>query len=95
MLEEKIVLQKAIQVLEHQLLQQGGCINQVLSDWRNNDENWKRMYKQVANSKARLSIQSRGEHMYIDHITIQVQKIVHESQRMSEKMQALIKEYYL
>ena len=38
-LEEKIALQKAIQVLEHQLLRQRGRINQVLSDWRNNDEN--------------------------------------------------------
>ena len=33
--------------------------------------------------------------MYIDHITIQVEKIVHESRRMSEKVQALIEEYYL
>ena len=32
--------------------------------------------------------------MYIDHITIQVWKIVHESRRMSKKIQALIKEYY-
>ena len=94
-LEEKTALQKAIQVLEHQLLRQGDRINQVLSNWRNNDENWRRMYKQVANSNARLSTQSRGEQMYIDHITIQVWKIVHKSRRMSEKMQALIKEYYL
>ena len=33
--------------------------------------------------------------MYIDHITIQVQKTIHESQRMSKKTQALIREYYL
>ena len=32
--------------------------------------------------------------MYIDHITIQVKKIVHESRRMSEKVQALIEEHY-
>ena len=32
--------------------------------------------------------------MYINHITIQVKKIVHESRKMSEKTQALIKEYY-
>ena len=32
--------------------------------------------------------------MYIDHITIQVRKIVHESRKMSEKTQALIKKYY-
>ena len=32
--------------------------------------------------------------MYIDYITIQVKKIVQESQRMSEKVQALIEEYY-
>ena len=32
--------------------------------------------------------------MYIDHITIQVKKIVHESRRMLEKTQVLIKEYY-
>ena len=38
-LEEKIALQKAIQVLEHQLLRQGGHMNQVLLDWRDNDEN--------------------------------------------------------
>ena len=94
MLEEKTVLQKVIQVLEHQLFRQGGRINQVLSDWRNNDENWKRMYKQVADSNARLSTQSRGEQMYIDHIIVQVRKIVHESRRMSEKTQALIREYY-
>ena len=31
-MEEKTALQKAIQVLEHQLLQQGGRINQVLTD---------------------------------------------------------------
>ena len=93
-LEENTTLQKAIQVLEHQLLRQGGRINQVLSDWRDNDENWRRMYKQVADSNARLSAQSWWEQMYIDHITIQIKKIVHESQRMSEKTQALIKKYY-
>ena len=93
-LEEKTALQKAIQVLEHQLLRQGGRINQVLSDLRNNDENWRRMYKQVADSNTRLSTQSRGEQMYIDHITIQVRKIIHESRRMSKKTQALIREYY-
>ena len=32
--------------------------------------------------------------MYIDHITIQVRKIVHESRRISGKTQALIREYY-
>ena len=94
MLEEKTTLQKAIQVLEHQLFWQGGRINQMILDWRNNDENWRRMYKQVADSNTRLSTQSRGEQMYIDHITIQVWKIVHESRRMSEKTQALIQEYY-
>ena len=52
------------------------------------------MYKQAADSNARLSTQSRGEQMYIDHITIQVNKIVHESLRMSEKTQVLIREYY-
>ena len=52
------------------------------------------MYKQVVDSNARLSAQSRGEQMYIDHITIQVWKIVHKSRRMSEKIQALIQEYY-
>ena len=93
-LKEKTVLQKAIQVLEHQLLRQGGRINQVLLDWRSNDENWRRMYKQVAESNAQLSAQSQGEQMYIDHITIQVRKIVHESRKMSEKTQALIREYY-
>ena len=31
-LEEKTALQKTTQVLEHQLLRQGGRINQVLSD---------------------------------------------------------------
>ena len=52
------------------------------------------MYGQVADSNAQLNAQSRGEQMYIDHITIQVKKIVHESWRMSEKTQALIREYY-
>ena len=52
------------------------------------------MYKQVADSNARLSTQSRGEQMYIDHITVQVWKIVHESWKMSEKTQTLIREYY-
>ena len=94
-LKEKIALQKVIQVLEYQLLQQGGRINQVLSDQRNNDENQRKMYKQVANSNVWLSTQSRGEQMYIDHITIQVWKIVHEFRRMSKKRQALIMEYYL
>ena len=32
--------------------------------------------------------------MYIDPITIQVKKIVHESRKMSEKVQALIEEHY-
>ena len=32
--------------------------------------------------------------MYINHIITQFKKIVHESRRMSEKTQALIKEYY-
>ena len=43
------------------------------------------MYKQVADSNARLSTQSRGEQMYVDHIIIQVRKIVHESQSVSSK----------
>ena len=52
------------------------------------------MYRQVADSNAQLSVQSQGEQMYVDHITIQVWKIVHESRRMSEKTHALIQEYY-
>ena len=32
--------------------------------------------------------------MYIDHITVQVKKIVHESRRMSERVQVLVEEYY-
>ena len=48
----------------------------------------------MANSNDQLSAQSRGEQMYIDHITLQVKKIIHESHRMSEKTQALIEEYY-
>ena len=32
--------------------------------------------------------------MYIDHITIQVKKIIHESRKMLEKVQTLIEEYY-
>ena len=51
------------------------------------------MYGQVANSNAQLTAQNRGGQMYIDHITVQVKKIVHESCRMSEKTQALIEEY--
>ena len=66
----------------------------MLSNWRDNDEHWRMMYKQIADSNAQLSAQSRGEQMYIDHITIRVKKIVHEFQRMSEKTQALIREYY-
>ena len=49
----------------------------------------------MTNSNNQLSAQSRGEQMYIDHITLQVKKIIHESRRMLEKTQALIKEYYL
>ena len=81
-------------MLKHQLFRHGGRINQVIQDWRDNDEHSRRMYKQVANSNAQLNAQSRGEQMYIDHITIQVKRIVHESRRMSKKTQALIKEYY-
>ena len=32
--------------------------------------------------------------MYIDHIIVQVWKIVHESRRMEKKAQALVREYY-
>ena len=52
------------------------------------------MYKQVADSNACLSTQSRGEQMYINHITVQVKKIVYESRRMLERVQVLIEEYY-
>ena len=52
------------------------------------------MYRKVANSNAKLNPQSREEQMYIDHIIIQVKKIVHESRRISTKVQALIEEYY-
>ena len=93
-LEKKTALQKDTQVLKHQLLRQGSRINQVLEEWQNSDENWRRMYKHVSDDNTRLSIQNRGEQMYIEHITAQVKKIVHESRRMLEKMQALIKEYY-
>ena len=93
-MEDKIVLQNATWVLEHQLLQQRSCINKVLEDWRNNDENWREMYKHITNSNARLRAQKRGKQMYIDHITVQIRKIIHESRRMSKKVQTLIEEYY-
>ena len=32
--------------------------------------------------------------MYIEHVTVHVKKIVHESRRMSERVQVLIEEYY-
>ena len=32
--------------------------------------------------------------MYIEHVTVQVKKIVHESRMMLEKVQDLIEEYY-
>ena len=32
--------------------------------------------------------------MYIEHVIVQVKKIIHESWRMLEKVQAMIKEYY-
>ena len=81
-------------MLEHQLLRQRGRINQVLEDWRNNDENWRRMYKHISYTNTRLRTQIRGEQMYVEHITVQVKKIIHESRRMSKRVQALIKEYY-
>ena len=68
MQEEKATLQKAIQVLEHQLLQQGGRINQVIQDWRDNDEHWRRMYKQVADSNAQLDTQSWGKQIFTPQI---------------------------
>ena len=80
--------------MENQLLRQESRINQVLEDWQSNDENWRVMYKHISNSNARLSTWNRGEQMYIEHITIQVKKIVHESRKMSEKVQTLIEEYY-
>ena len=52
------------------------------------------MSGQVVDSNDQLSAQSRGEQMYIDHITLQVKKIVHESRKMSKKTQTLIEEYY-
>ena len=52
------------------------------------------MYKHISDNNARLSIQSQGEQMYIEHITVHVKKIVHESRKMSERVQALIKKYY-
>ena len=70
-----MALQKAIQVLEHQLLRQGSRINQVIQDWRDNDDNWRRMYGQVADSNDQLSAQNQGEQTYIDHITIQVRRL--------------------
>ena len=78
-LKEKTALQKAIQVLEHQLFRQGSRIIQVLEGWRNNDENWREIYKHVSDSNTRLSTQSPREQMYIEHVTVQVKKIVHES----------------
>ena len=65
-----------------------------MQDWRDNDDHWRRVYREVTDSNNQLSAQSRGEQMYIDQITFQVKKIVHESRRMSEKTQALIEEYY-
>ena len=52
------------------------------------------MYKHVSDAHAQLSTRSRGEQMYIEHITVQVKKIVHESRKMSKRVQALIEEYY-
>ena len=52
MLEEKTVLQKTTQVLEHQLFRQESRINQVLEDWHNNDENWRKMYKHISDVNA-------------------------------------------
>ena len=66
----------------------------MIQYWRDNDDHWRRVYRQVTDANDQLSAQNRGEQMYIDHITFQVRKIVHESRRMSEKTQALIEEYY-
>ena len=52
------------------------------------------MYKHVSDANAQLSTRSQGKQMYIEHITVKVKKIVHESRRMSERVQVLIKEYY-
>ena len=52
------------------------------------------MYKHVSDSIAWLSTRSREGKMYIEHITIQLKKIVHESRRMLEKVQTLIEKYY-
>ena len=54
-LEEKTALKKAIQVLEHQLLRQWSRIIQVMQDWRDNDDNWRRMYGQMSDSNDQLS----------------------------------------
>ena len=52
------------------------------------------MYKHISYFNSRLSTRSRGEQMYIDHVTVQVKKILYESQRISKKVQTLIEEYY-
>ena len=52
------------------------------------------MYEHVADSIAWLNAQSQRRKMNIDHLIVQVWKIVHKSRRMAEKAQALIKEYY-
>ena len=92
-LEKKVSVQKMVQVLEHQLQQQGGRINMILSEWRAEDENWRRRYKQVVDSSTWWEVENQGRQLYIEHLTTQVKKIVHESRRMAKKTEALLKRF--
>ena len=92
-LEEKVFVQKMVQVLKRQLQQQGGRINMILSEWKAEDEHWRRVYKQAVDSSTWWEVENQGRQLYIEHLTTQVRKIVHESRRMAEKTEALLKKF--
>ena len=82
-----------MQVLEHKLQQQEGRINMILSEWRAEDENWRRRYQQAVDSSTWWEVENQGRQLYIEHLTTQVKKIVHELTKMAEKIEALLKRF--
>ena len=65
----------------------------ILSEWKAEDENWRRRYKQAVDSSTWWEVENQGRQLYIEHLTIQVKKIVHESRRMAKKTEALLKRF--
>ena len=95
MVKVKELLQRMVQSLGQQLQQQKSRADKIMVDWQSCEEGWNRTCYEIQKSSQSWEAGSQRRQMYIEHLTVQVKKIVHESRKTIEKTRELIKEAIL